>query len=174
MIEGKLVNLRPLIREDLALIDSWNRDAESIGIFNFFGYRTIHKVERDFNETGCLTPDFGRFMVVHKNGTAIGDVSYHSENYGPASTCRAYNIGISLIPGERGKGYGVEAQRLLTDYLFQHSLVERIEASTDIENLGEQRALQKAGFTREGVLRHTQFRAGAWHDLVLYSCLRGE
>jgi aminoglycoside 6'-N-acetyltransferase len=30
---------------------------------------------------------------------------------------------------------------------------------------------KKAGFTREGVLRGTQWRAGAWHDLVIYSRL---
>ena len=50
----------------------------------------------------------------------------------------------------------------------------RVEASTDITNLAEQRALEKAGFTREGVLRKAQWRAGDWHDLVVYSLLRGE
>jgi RimJ/RimL family protein N-acetyltransferase len=35
-------------------------------------------------------------------------------------------------------------------------------------------ALEKAGFAREGILRHAQFREGGFHDLVLYSKLRGE
>jgi RimJ/RimL family protein N-acetyltransferase len=47
--------------------------------------------------------------------------------------------------------------------------VERLEASTDVDNAAEQRALEGAGFTREGVLRSAQFRDGAFHDLVLYS-----
>jgi len=34
------------------------------------------------------------------------------------------------------------------------------------------RALEKAGFEREGVLRQAQWRAGHWHDQVLYSTLR--
>ena len=42
----------------------------------------------------------------------------------------------------------------------------RIEAETDVENLGAQRALEKAGFTREGVLRSAQWQRGGWHDLV--------
>jgi aminoglycoside 6'-N-acetyltransferase len=50
----------------------------------------------------------------------------------------------------------------------------RVQASTDIENAAEQRALAKAGFTREGVIRKAQWRNGAYHDLVLYSKLRGE
>jgi RimJ/RimL family protein N-acetyltransferase len=49
-----------------------------------------------------------------------------------------------------------------------------VEASTDVENLAEQRALERAGFTREGVLRHAQFRDGGFRDLVLYSRLRGD
>lgn len=53
-------------------------------------------------------------------------------------------------------------------------LIERIEASTDIDDVAGQRALEKASFTREGVLRRAQFRAGDRHDLVSYSILRDE
>jgi ribosomal protein S18 acetylase RimI-like enzyme len=83
-------------------------------------------------------------------------------------------FGIWLLPGHRGRGHGSEAQRQLAAYLFAHTPVERVEASTDVDNATEQRALEKAGFTREGVLRHAQFREGGFHDLVLYSKLRGE
>jgi RimJ/RimL family protein N-acetyltransferase len=73
----------------------------------------------------------------------------------------------------RGLGYGSLAQRLLTDYLFATTSVNRIEAGTDVENLAEQRSLEKAGFIREGVLRGAQYRADAWHDLVIYAVVRG-
>lgn len=94
--------------------------------------------------------------------------------HGPSAACRHLNIGIGLLPEHRGKGYGTAAQRALSSYLFSTRLVERLEASTDVDNVAEQRALEKAGFTREGVLRHAQFRAGEWHDVVLYSRLRGD
>ncbi len=48
----------------------------------------------------------------------------------------------------------------------------RIEAGTQPDNLAEQRALEKAGFQREGVLRAVEFRAGRWRDGVLYSRIR--
>jgi hypothetical protein len=35
-------------------------------------------------------------------------------------------------------------------------------------------ALERAGFTREGVLRRAAFRDGAYRDMVLYSILRDE
>ena len=93
---------------------------------------------------------------------------------GPGYTSMAYNIGIVLAPEHRGKGYGIEAQKLLTEYLFAIYPIMRVEASTDITNIAEQRALEKAGFTREGVLRKAQWRNGEWHDLAVYSKLRGE
>lgn len=74
----------------------------------------------------------------------------------------------------RGRGHGSAAQRLLVDYLFATRLVERIEAATDSENLAEQRSLEKAGFSREGTLRHAQFRDGEWRDIILYSRLRSD
>jgi RimJ/RimL family protein N-acetyltransferase len=46
-----------------------------------------------------------------------------------------------------------------------------VEAATDVENFAEQRALEKAGFSREGIMRHAQFRDGAWRDIILYSRL---
>jgi RimJ/RimL family protein N-acetyltransferase len=49
-----------------------------------------------------------------------------------------------------------------------------VEASTDAENLAEQRSLEKAGYLREAVLRRAQYRAGAWHDLVNYARLRDD
>ena len=53
-------------------------------------------------------------------------------------------------------------------------MVERLEPSPDIDNVAEQRALEKANFIREGIARHAQFRAGQWRDLVVYSRLRGD
>ena len=50
--------------------------------------------------------------------------------------------------------------------------MHRIEGITEAENLAEQRVLEKAGFTREGVMRGVFWRDGAWRDGVLYSLLR--
>lgn len=60
----------------------------------------------------------------------------------------------------------------MRDYLLDHTRAERIQATTDVSNIAEQRALDKAGFTREGRVRGAQWRAGAWHDQYLYAFLR--
>jgi RimJ/RimL family protein N-acetyltransferase len=85
-----------------------------------------------------------------------------------------WQIGIELIPSARGQGLGTEAQRLIADWLFVTTPANRVEASTDVDNLPEQRSLEKAGYRREGVARGAQFRGGAYHDLVYYARLRAD
>ena len=119
------------------------------------------------------TTSLGRLFVL-ADGEPVGDVSWHATHYGPTAGSKAINIGISLAPAARGRGIGSRAQRLLAEHLFATTEVTRVEASTDVENIAEQRALEKAGFTREGVIRSAQERADGLHDLVGYAILRTE
>ncbi len=63
---------------------------------------------------------------------------------------------------------------LLCDYLFSTTLAHRIEAATEVDNVVEQHALERAGFVREGVMRGRGFVRGAWRDGILYSRLRDD
>jgi RimJ/RimL family protein N-acetyltransferase len=122
---------------------------------------------------GPVPAGLGR-LVVEVGGTPVGHVSWHSVWYGPNEASRALNIGISLAEQFRGRGIGTAAQRALVRHLFATTTVERIEASTDVTNLAEQRSLEKAGFRREGVLRSAQGRADGRHDMACYSVLRSD
>jgi RimJ/RimL family protein N-acetyltransferase len=81
-------------------------------------------------------------------------------------------IGIWLRPEYRGRGIGTAAQARVAELFFRHTTVNRVEAHTDVENVAEQRALEAAGFWREGVTRGAQWRDGAYDDGVLYAVLR--
>lgn len=172
--EGTTVRLREATLADGPALDARDADPAMVGEFNDFGLpRPRPLSEQLAHGKRMVGPDRGRLLIERvSDGAWIGDVSWHPEMYGPGTESRALNIGISLHPEARGHGYGTEAQRLLAELLFESFDVERVEASTDIENLPEQRSLEKAGFTREGVLRRAQFRAGAYHDLVNYSMIR--
>lgn len=174
MIRGERVSLRPVERADLPILEAWTNDEGAQGAFNMFGLEGKHGLEQGFAKAGFLDERQGMLLVVTPAGEPIGSVGYRVVDYGPNRGSQAYAIGISLLADQRGQGYGVEAQQLLAGYLFDTYPIVRVEASTDIANLPEQRALEKAGFTREGVLRKAQWRAGDWHDLVVYSKLRGE
>jgi RimJ/RimL family protein N-acetyltransferase len=165
------VSLRLLTPTDADALDG--EQTPELNAFSWFGVRRSGLRRRV--ETGeDITDVTGSFAVSDAAGRLLGDVSWRKLPSGPTPASFYYNIGIYLLGAERGKGYGTEAQRLLADYLFATTLAHRVEASTDVTNVAEQRALEKAGFTREGVLRGIQYRFGAWHDMVSYSKLRGE
>lgn len=174
MIRGETINLRPFTRADLALFAAWANDLGFNSEYNTFGLRRPDHLEVRFAKNGLLDAGRGLLVVVTPDGEVVGKVGYHQRLHAPSEGSRAYNIGISLVAGQRGKGYGSEAQKLLAAYLFATYPIARVEATTDIDNLREQRALEKAGFSREGVLRKACWRAGDWHDMVMYSKLRGE
>jgi RimJ/RimL family protein N-acetyltransferase len=156
---------------DADLLDGWRRP-EISGEFNDFGVPYVPSRDA-IEQTGLIGPNHGTLMVeVLAEREPVGTVSWRAVHYGPNPESLAWNIGIALIPEARGRGFGTEAQGLLVEHLFATSLVNRIEAMTDAANAAEQRSLEKAGFHREGVLVGAQFRAGAWHDLVVYSVVR--
>jgi RimJ/RimL family protein N-acetyltransferase len=172
LIDGERVRLRDLEPDDIDLLDAWNAEPSD---FNDFGDQAT-PLPRDAIAAGPLRNDRNGMLVVERvdDGTLIGTVGWHRVNYGPNPESDAWNIGIELRPDARGQGLGAEAQRLLAQFLFDAYDLNRVEAQTDVQNLAEQRSLEKAGYVREGVQRGAQYRAGGYHDLVTYSRLRGD
>ena len=105
--------------------------------------------------------------------TAVGDMSAHPVWYGPTPGSRALSIGISLVEEHRGRGIGAVAQRLLAEELHDRGVV-RVEACTDVDNVAEQRSLERAGFSLDGTLRAAQVRRDGRHDLQMWSHLGGQ
>lgn len=173
MNDETTTRVRPVEPADLDMLASVGRDPELAGEFSWWGFSGAERIRRRFEETGCLTENSG-MLIVEDRGAAAGFVTWHRVEHGPGVGSQCWNIGIWLEPSARGRGLGVVAQELLVRYLFATTPVVRVEAGTDIQNVAEQRALEKAGFEREGVLRKAQFRDGAWRDVALFSRLRHE
>jgi RimJ/RimL family protein N-acetyltransferase len=166
------VRLRPVREDDFWLFERNAGSPDAVGEFNWSGYRDVAALHRQYEVNRLIGPDAGRLVVV-LDEDVVGDVSWTKVTYGtPSWWC--WNIGVSLLPEFRGRGAGSAAQSLLVGYLFETTATPRIEAWTDVDNVAERRALEKAGLVREGVLRSTQFRAGGWRDVVVYSVLRTE
>jgi RimJ/RimL family protein N-acetyltransferase len=167
MSEG--VVLRPVRADDLKVLERLTQDPEVTGEFEWSGWYDLRVLRRGWDDNGLIGPDGGILMVV-RDDERLGGVNWRRHETTPAAHC--WEVGIELLPEARGHGYGTQAHRLLVRYLFAHTTVHRIEAVTEVGNIGEQRALEKAGFTREGVMRGISWRDGAWRDSVLYSILR--
>jgi RimJ/RimL family protein N-acetyltransferase len=164
--------LRPVTQKDLDIFEAEFSTPEGTGAYQWFGHRSALDLRRGFAETGLLTPDGGTLTVCVHDDDVAGRVEWFKSLWGRPETSWCWTVAIGLRPSHRGRGIGTEAQRLLVAYLFDHTRAQRVQAFTDAANVAEQRALEKAGFEREGVLRRAQWRAGRWRDQILYSTLR--
>jgi len=164
------ITLRPVAEDDLAMLRRFVTEPGLIGL-DWTGFRDAGAITRRFATDGYLGADDSRLIVsAGDDATVAGFLSFRKGQYAAAGPY--YEIGIALLPEWRGRGLGWRAQAMLCDYLFAHTPVQRIQAGTHPENLAEQRSLEKAGFTLEGVIRACEFRAGQWRDGYLYSRLR--
>jgi ribosomal-protein-alanine N-acetyltransferase len=131
------------------------------------------KIERlnDFDNPSQLATltERQRFIIERKDGTKIGFIAHYF-----VLSNRWMEIGYNIVPNERGKGYGTEAVKLITDYLFLTKDIQRIQAITDTRNKSSQRVLEKTGYQKEGTMRKSGYVRGTWTNAYLYSILREE
>lgn len=81
-------------------------------------------------------------------------------------------LGYCLSEGYWGRGIITDAIRQLCDLLFETTDLLRIYAEPFSHNTGSRRALEKAGFRCEGVMRNGAIKNGKPVDMVLYSLTR--
>jgi RimJ/RimL family protein N-acetyltransferase len=162
-VPGPAVTLRPQRPSDLPLLVGGDTPFDDFGPMA----QGVHPAPSRMDDAGALT-------VVDEAGQVAGDISWHWRGWGPNAGSRCVMIGIWLRPEHRGRGLGRLAQRRLAEMFFTHTRVNRVEAHTDVDNVGEQRALEAAGFSREGRTRGAQWRDGTYHDGYLYAVLRAD
>jgi RimJ/RimL family protein N-acetyltransferase len=169
LLEGKNVNLRVMEKEDLPLFVEWFNKPEVFGEYNPLLQMSKTEVEKILDNPSGLQP----FIIEKKDGSKIGFIAhFHVLHLGTGT--KQLEIGYSLVPGERGKGYGTEALEIMVDYLFLSKDIMRIQAQTDQRNAASQKVLEKAGFKKEGILRKNFFMRGEWTDDYIYSIIREE
>lgn len=169
-----MTRLRRVEPADVEVIEGQYASRDVAGENSWFGFRDAGQLRRRVEAGETLQRDRGVLAVTDDDGDVVGELMWIKVFNGPPPNGDCWNMGIWIAPEHRGKGHGSEAQRLGAAYLFENTLMERVEAGTEAENVAEQRALERAGFTREGVLRRACFRGGEWRDMVVFSKLRGE
>ncbi|SMR98862.1 Spermidine N(1)-acetyltransferase [Vibrio mangrovi] len=86
-------------------------------------------------------------------------------------TSKRAEIGFGLGRAYWGKGYISEAGEALIQYGFNSLGLRRVEAEIDPDNQASSRALEKLGFSQEGLLRQRWEINGIVSDSALYGRL---
>jgi RimJ/RimL family protein N-acetyltransferase len=82
-------------------------------------------------------------------------------------------IGYWVLPRARRRGIATRIARLLAEHAFSLG-IERVAAYVNLDNPASERVLERAGFTREGVVRSLPKPDGRRVDKTLFSLLPGE
>jgi len=141
----------------------WENNRECMGQYE----PLIQQTKADLEKTYAEQKDAQWFFIEKKDGTKIGSISHFL-------SAGEVELGYFITSTERRKGFATEAITLMVDYLFLSREIIRIQAKADPENIASWKALEKAGFKREGVLRKTFYCRGKWRDDCMYSILKEE
>jgi RimJ/RimL family protein N-acetyltransferase len=83
-------------------------------------------------------------------------------------------IGYTIAPWARGRGYASETARALADWGLGHG-APRVHLFADVRNGPSQAVARRAGFTQEGVVRRClEYRDGTRGDAALFARLAGD
>ena len=120
---------------------------------------------------GRLAAGDGAAFAITEGGDelAIGSIGVRMlHDQGSAET------GYHVVADHRGRGLATAALRLIARWTFAELPVARLQLTTHLDNPASQRVAEKAGFTREGVLRAWADQRGERVDLVMWSLLPGD
>ena len=163
------MNLKVVEKEDLPQMVDWFNNSEFWGQYDMLLQMSKAEAEKSY-ESPNKPKDY---FIQKKDGTRVGFVRSW-EIIPTHPDWMGLEFGYAVLPSERRKGYCSEAVNLLLDFAFLSSTVFRIQARTDVRNVGSQRVLEKTGFKKEGTIRKGYFSRGELRDSFLYSILRDE
>jgi RimJ/RimL family protein N-acetyltransferase len=109
-------------------------------------------------------------LAIEADGRVVGDIDART---GPHFPPGVFELGIGIFaPSDRRRGYGSEAIRLLTDWLFRHAGAERVQAGTATTNDAMRTTFTRLGFRFEGTMRAFMPRDDGREDFALYAAIR--
>jgi len=85
-------------------------------------------------------------MIERESNTVVGDIGF----LGVPGADGSVEIGYSVIPDRRGRGYATEAARTLVDWALRQPDVTTVVAGCDNDNVPSIRTLERLGFVRTG------------------------
>ena len=111
----------------------------------------------------------GDLVAAERDGEILGGGALHHLDAERAIV----ELGYWLHPHARGRGLATRTARLLAEHAFALG-IQRVEAYVNVGNDASDRVLERAGFTREGVVRSLPKPDGRRVDKTLWSLLPGE
>ena len=173
ILENESIVMRPLTFDDIDQIESISYHKE----LGEFGARVKNRNDLTDYFNFCLNSKkemklFPLMICGKENNSPIGVTMFGNISF----QHKRLEIGWTWI-GENLQETGGNAicKRLLLDYCFDNLNLRRVEFKIDVNNLKSQKAIEKIGAVKEGLLRNYSIQSyGVSKGTYVYSILKEE
>jgi N-acetyltransferase len=173
VLEGGHVCLRPMQRDDGPAIVEAASDGKLWELF-YTAVPSADEIE-GYLDTAFTQKDYGRampFVVIdRRDNRLVGATRYMRMN----AAARRLEIGTTFYAqGVQRSAFNSEAKLLLLAHAFEVMDCLCVQLRTDAFNFASQRAIERLGAKKDGVLRSHSLTKGRARDAVVYSILAHE
>lgn len=171
MIQASNFRLRHVRKEDIPRLIELLNHPDSKGDYLSLELVLPGVAQKKFEDELYSKELCETFLIVNDDDTILGRV-FHFKTV-PYFNSR--EIGYALFAKHlRGKGIIKEAVQLVVDYLFNTTLLNRLEIHMNVDNIASERVAQRCGFTKDGIAKAAVFSRGKHVDVAMYSLLRAD
>lgn len=173
MLIGENIILRPLSINDLEKTNQWRNNLNLIKLTQGVRFPKTLEMDREWfqsvlNDTTNRNVYFGIDEIESKE--FIGIIQLNNIDYISGTAIWGFIIGEK---NKHGKGYGVEAPRLLFEYAFNVLNLRKIYGYPISFNTATFRMHEKiGGFVEEGRLKNHVYYDGKYYDVLVLSLFK--
>lgn len=169
-IIGERITLRAIELDDNELLKNIMNDANTEHELGGWSFPISSLIQEEWIKSQSKTQGNGILRSIicdNDNLNAMGTLILSDIDYKNGNA----EVHIKLVSDARGKGYGSSALRTIVDYAFSELRLNCLYAHINAYNEKSQILFQNVGFVKEGTLRNRIFKAGKFHDVLVFSIL---
>jgi ribosomal-protein-alanine N-acetyltransferase len=170
----------PTLETERLILRPWKPESDADAVFSYASlpeatrymlfdtHLSVHDAA-EFLSRAAGRPEHGYAITLKGDDRPIGGCGIN-----PMFEHLKGEVGYILHPSHWGKGYATEATRGLIRYGFESLKLNKVYARADVRNPASVRVMEKAGMTREGILRDEMIVRGVACSFVYCSILLRE
>ncbi len=112
--------------------------------------------------------DYYNWLITLKDGAVIGAINLNVEDYN-----ESLEFNYAVDDRHRGNGYMTEALLAVREFAVNELRVNRFFGGCEIDNHASACVMEKCGLRFEGILRNHLKLSDGYHDMRVYSFIRG-
>lgn len=164
-IEGKIITLRAMIKDDMQLIcDMFNDPEIESAVVGWAFPMSIEQQNHWFDNYIAHSGLDQRYIIETPEDGPVGIATLTNIDWKNRTAFHGIKIGKKEL---RSKGIGTDAVMAIMRFAFDELGLHRLDGSWFDTNTASKKLYTKCGWKEEGVRRECIYKHGEWRDLTM-------